>query len=77
VLNHEVILECEQNPVGRWLIEANGGSVWLFVGVKLFCTAVVCALLVSLYEHRRRLGFAAAGGLAAFQAVLLVYLCTF
>jgi hypothetical protein len=75
VLNHEVILAYEQNPVGRWLIEANGGAVWLFITIKLFCTSMVCTVLFGLYEYRRRLGFAAAGGLAVFQAMLLLYLC--
>jgi hypothetical protein len=76
VLNHEVILEFEQNPVGRWLIEANGGAVWTFVAVKLLFTAVVCSLLVSLFERCRRKGFAVAGGLAFFQGLLLLYLCS-
>lgn len=74
VLNASVIGEVEQNPVGRWLIELQGGEVWLFVSVKLLTTAVVCAVLVTLYEFRARLALVASGGVAAFQMGLLWYL---
>jgi hypothetical protein len=76
VLNHEVILHYEQNPVGRWLIEANGGEVWMFAAVKLFCTALVCCLVVRVHEWHGHHGLAVAGGLAGFQALLLIYLCS-
>lgn len=76
VLNHEVILQYERNPIGRWLIEANGGAVWMFAAVKLFCTALVCTLVVRVFEWREHHGLAVAGGLAGFQALLLIYLCS-
>jgi hypothetical protein len=74
VLNHEVILQFERNPIGRWLIEVNGGSVWLLVGVKLCCTSLVCTVLVGIYSTMRAIGFAVTVGLASFQAWLLLYL---
>jgi hypothetical protein len=74
VLNHEVILTYEQNPIGLWLLKANGGAVWLFVAVKLLSTSMVCTVLVGLYDFRRRLGLAAASGLSVFQGFLLLYL---
>jgi len=74
VLNASVIGEIERNPVGRWLIELQGGEVWLFVSVKLLTTAVVCAILVTMYEFRTRLALVASGGVAAFQMGLLWYL---
>ena len=74
VLNSNVIGEVEQNPVGRWLIELQGGDVWLFVSLKLVGTAVVCGVLVTLYEYRTRLALASGSGVAAFQAGLLWYL---
>lgn len=73
-LNANVIGEVEQNPVGRWLIELQGGDVWLFVSLKLVGTAIVCAALVTLYEFRAHLALAASGGVAAFQMGLLWYL---
>lgn len=74
VMNHQVIYEVEQNPIGRWLIEMQGGDVWLFVLAKLAGTAVVCSLLVTLYEARARLATVAAVALAFFQLALLCYL---
>ena len=74
ILNANVIGDVEQNPVGRWLIALQGGDVWLFVSLKLVGTAVVCAVLVTLYEYRTRLALASSSGVAAFQAGLLWYL---
>jgi len=74
VLNADIISEVEQNPVGRWLIELQGGDVWLFVSLKLVGTAIVCAALVTLYEFRTRLALVASGGVASFQVGLLWYL---
>lgn len=74
ILNANVIGEVERNPVGRWLIEMQGGEVWLFVLSKLVGTAIVCAVLVTLYEFRAHLALAASSGVAAFQAGLLWYL---
>ena len=45
VLNADIIGEVERNPVGRWLIELQGGEVWLFVLVKLVGTAIASAML--------------------------------
>ena len=74
VLNADVILEVERNPVGRWLIDFQHGEVWLFVLLKLFCTALVCSILAMLYEFRAHLALAAVGGIALFQMTLLCYL---
>lgn len=74
VFNHEIIYEVEQNPVGRWLMEAQDGEIWLFVIVKLAGTAVVCAVLISLYRFRPRFALIVAVAIAGFQAGLLYYL---
>ncbi len=75
-VNRDVILEMEQNPIGCWLIRCNAGSVSLFVVTKLLGTSLVCAVLWSLFEHSRRVGFAVALPVAFFQAGLLTYLYT-
>lgn len=74
VVNHEVIGTMEQNPAGRWLLAIQGGEVWLFVFVKLAMTALVCVLLIGLYEHWRRGGLLVVAGVASFQTLLLCYL---
>jgi tryptophan-rich sensory protein len=74
VLNKEHILEAEQNTLGRYLIEQNGGEVWLFLLAKAAGTAIACTVLLLLYRHVRRLALAVAGSMACFQFSLLLYL---
>jgi hypothetical protein len=74
VLLEDIVLETEQNPIGRWLIELNGGDVWLFVGFKLVGTALCGATLLTLYEVRRHVAKTAAIAVACFQCGLLIYL---
>lgn len=74
VLNDDVIAQFEQNPLGRWLLDLQGGDIWLFVLVKLMGTAVVCATLIVLYRIRRQIAMSVAIVLAAFQLALLGYL---
>lgn len=73
-LNADIIGEVERNPVGRWLIDLQGGEIWLFMAMKLVGTAVVCTVLVTLYELRARLALVVGGGVASCQLVLLWYL---
>ena len=74
VTNHEVISEVEQNPIGVWLLELQDGRVWLFVTAKLVLTALVCAVLITIYRHDRRIAMTVAGSLVCFQLTLLCYL---
>jgi tryptophan-rich sensory protein len=73
-LNNEVIGDFERNPVGKWLLDLQGGEVWLFIFVKLAATALVCAVLITVYQHCRRYGLVTAAALASFQLMLLCYL---
>jgi hypothetical protein len=74
VLHSQTIRDFEKNPVGRWLIDLHGGEVWLFVLTKLFGAALVCAILVTLYQSRRRMALVVAGALTCFQIGLLLFL---
>lgn len=74
ILHEEVIADFERNPIGRVLLELQGGQVWLFVVVKLAGTAIVCATLIMLYEYHRRIALASAVGVTVFQLTLFVYL---
>lgn len=64
----------EQNPVGRWLIQMNDGSVALFVGAKFVGTILVLGAIPLLYLRQRTLGVVVASGVAVCQVVLLCYL---
>jgi hypothetical protein len=74
VLHDDVIDEMEANPLGKWLLELQGGEVWLFVLLKLVGTAFVGATLIMLYSRHRRMAISVAGALAVFQLLLLGYL---
>jgi hypothetical protein len=77
VLNDQVIAEFERNPIGRWLIELNSGSVHLFVTVKLIGTSLVCGVLSTLHDSAPRIGRLVTWPIACFQLALLTYLYTF
>jgi len=74
ILHRGLIHDFERNPFGRWIIEGQGGDVWLFVLTKLAGTALVCTVLVTLYECHARLALVVSGGLACFQTILFWYL---
>lgn len=74
VLNHGVIGDVEQNPVGRWLLRANHGDVWLFVGVKLLGTAAAGAVAVEVFRLAPRIARIVVIAVAAIQLSLLAYL---
>ena len=74
VINRAVIVEAEMNPLGRWLIAANGGEVWLFVLMKLIGTVVVSTTLLFCYWRNRRLGLLVCIAIATMQLALLVVL---
>ena len=74
IVHHEVITQLEQNPLGRWLLHWHGGDVWLFVSVKFAGTALVCAVLVKLYQHHAVVAVTVAAAVAGFQLLLLLYL---
>ena len=64
----------EENPLGRWLIDAGSGEVVLFVRAKLAGTLVVLSVLAALYRYCRRWAHPTALALAVFQLGLLFYL---
>lgn len=70
----DVIQDTERNPLGRVLIQAANGSVWLFLLVKLSGTVVACMTLLVIFRSNRRLGLIIALAVALFQLGLLFYL---
>lgn len=74
VWNDNVIKDMEENPVGKWLINVQGGDVWIFVWTKLAGTAIVCATLIKLQSWHRRIALHTVVVLAALQTLLLGYL---
>ena len=64
----------ELNPIGRALIELNGGDVQYLLATKLLGTTAALAWLVLLYECRRPRGLMIAAAVASFQMALLLFL---
>ena len=68
------IQQLEENPVGRWLLNAGDGGVDVFVRCKLAGTLVVMTVLVGMKRFRSRMVLPVVSGIAAWQTGLLAYL---
>lgn len=64
----------ELNPVGRWLLEIDGGSCAAFMGCKFLGTSLALGILQLLYFAWRTVALTVATVLAALQAMLAWYL---
>ena len=64
----------ELNPVGRLLIQLNGGQVWLLVAAKFAGTVLAATLVLLIYGRWPRVGLAIAGVVACLQLCLLLFL---
>lgn len=69
----EHLLSLEENPICRWLLAVDG--VPILISVKFFGTSLVLGILLTARRHWA--GMAAIYGVAAFQLLLLFYLCVF
>ena len=64
----------ELNPIGRWLMDYDGGSVATFMGCKFLGTSIALGVLQLLYYYWRRVGLTVASVLAGLQGMLALYL---
>jgi hypothetical protein len=64
----------ELNPLGRMLIQLNGGQVWLLLASKFLGTVAAASIVLMIYVRRPRLGMTIAGVLATLQLGLLLFL---
>ncbi len=64
----------ELNPIGRWLMEFDGGSVAAFMGCKFLGTSIALGVLQLLFVYWRRVGLTVATVLAGLQGMLAMYL---
>ena len=70
----DVLIETELNPLGKILIEYNGGSVALFMFCKVVGLVIVLGLLIILYHYKKRIAWLSILGVFIFQIWLLWYL---
>jgi hypothetical protein len=70
---HE-LLRTEMNPLGRLLIQINGGQVWLLLAAKFLGTVLAATSVLLIYGRWPRVGMTVAGVVAALQLCLLLFL---
>jgi hypothetical protein len=70
----DMIRDFEKNPIGRYLIDRNGGDPALFLRAKAAGTIVALTALAALRKRSRRLADPVAVGLVFFQSGLLIFL---
>lgn len=68
------LVDEELNPLGRWLMALDGGSVGLFMACKFFGNVVALAMLQALYFSYRTLCLIATTALTALQGLLAIVL---
>ena len=64
----------EQNPIGRYLLELDGGDVSLFILLKMIGTYIVVAILYTFRHYNIRYTYVVAASVATAQLILLIYL---
>ena len=64
----------ELNPYGRWLIQLNGGQVWLLLATKFAGTVVAATIVLLIYGRWPRIGLIIAIAVACLQLCLLLFL---
>jgi hypothetical protein len=72
--NRRYMFEMELNPVGRWLLDCNGGDIWLMLLAKAVGTLVASSILLWLHWLRPRVGWSACAAICLLQLILLIFL---
>lgn len=65
----------ETNALGRWLMECDGGSVALFMSLKLAGTMFVLGTITVMHAWRIRLASFIGWAVAIYQMGLACFLC--
>jgi hypothetical protein len=71
-LDHYILIE-ERNPVGLYLINLDGGSVALFMTIKMISLWGIGGVLYILYKRKRSYAWAGLISLSIVQTLLLYY----
>ena len=70
----DVLQETELNPIGRWLIAADGGDIALFMTCKMLGVVAVILAIPAIYWFRVSWGLTCGVSVAVFQGLLYCYL---
>ena len=69
----ETINDMERNPIGRFLLDSDNGSVALFMTAKMMGLWAICLVLIMLYKWRVNVALLSAFILSAIQLALIFY----
>ena len=69
----DTIAKDEHNPIGRFLIELDSGSVALFMTAKMACLWVIAAIILSIYKDSKIRAYICIIALSTCQLLLLLY----
>jgi hypothetical protein len=71
-LDHYILIE-ERNPVGLYLINLDGGTVALFMTLKMISLWIIGLILYILYKRKRSYAWAGIISLSIVQLLLVYY----
>lgn len=74
VKHQESLMQMEQNPIARQLLEWEDWNAGTLIGAKFLGTIVVLGVLAAAHRLHRPMARAVATGIAAFQLGLLLFL---
>ena len=74
VRHREELHKTELNPLGRMLIQLNGGQVWILLAAKFAGTIAAATAVLMIFGRWPQLGLTVAGIIAGFQLWLLLFL---
>ena len=70
----DTIIDMERNPIGVFLIDLDGGSVALFMTLKMLFLWVIFGIILLMYRWKKCYAWIALKTLAMIQTFLLLYL---
>ena len=71
-LSHTIMQE-ERNPIGRWLLEVDGGNPALFMTIKMMCLWIIFLCCLKIYQWKPRNCLIVLSFLALAQLLLVFY----
>lgn len=74
IAHQNSLYDYELNPMGRWLIQADGGSVALFMSLKFAGTVLALFIMTGLYFIARRIAVLASASVGLLMVGLFLYL---
>jgi hypothetical protein len=74
LINRQILLQTELNPVGRFFLSMDDGGVRYFIAAKCCGTLAASSVLLVLCWTRMQIGIAVTAGVALFQLGLLHFL---